>query len=78
MSENVAQLAQETLFQRITGFTHALRRAGLPAHPADTMEFCRGLEYVDLGRPADFYATARTTLVHRREDLEMFDEVFRE
>jgi uncharacterized protein with von Willebrand factor type A (vWA) domain len=60
------------------GFMDALRAAGLPADPAAAIDLCRGLRQIDIGRPADFQATARTMLMFRKEDLPRFDEVFRD
>jgi len=56
----------------------ALKDAELPADPAGAIELCRGLEHIDIGQPRDFHAAARATLMHRRENLARFDEVFRE
>ncbi|MDJ0928285.1 MAG: VWA domain-containing protein [Gammaproteobacteria bacterium] len=67
-----------TLFRNVMGFMGALRKAGLPADPAGAIELCEGLRFIDIGSPADFQATARTTLMFRKEDLARFDVVFRE
>lgn len=56
----------------------ALRAAGLPADPAGAIDFCAGLQQIDIANALDFQAAARTTLMHRKEDLARFDEVFRE
>jgi uncharacterized protein with von Willebrand factor type A (vWA) domain len=69
---------QATLFRHVMGFMAALRAAGLPADPAGAIDFCAGLQHIDIGQLADFQAAARTTLMHRKEDLARFDEVFRD
>jgi hypothetical protein len=69
---------QPTFLARILGFLGELRAAGLPADPAGAITLCEALGHIDLGRPADFHAAARALLVHRREHLAPFDEVFRE
>lgn len=69
---------QPTLFRHALGFMDALRAAGLPADPAGAIDFCAGLQQIDIANAADFHAAARTTLMHRQEDLARFDEVFRE
>jgi uncharacterized protein with von Willebrand factor type A (vWA) domain len=67
-----------TFLARILGFLGELRAAGLPADPADAIALCAALGHIDIGRPADFHAAARALLVHRREHLAPFDEVFRD
>jgi len=67
-----------SLLPHVLGFVHALRRAGVATDPAGVIELCRGLTRIDLGAVADVHAAARATLVHRREDIARFDEVFRE
>ena len=67
-----------TLFNHAMGFMGALRAAGLPADPAGAIDFCAGLQQIDIANAVDFHAAARTTLMHRKEDLARFDEVFRE
>ncbi|MCC7256990.1 MAG: VWA domain-containing protein, partial [Gammaproteobacteria bacterium] len=70
---------QPTAFlERILGFLGALRAAGLPADPAGAISLGEALTRIDIGRPADVQAAARALLVHRREHLGLFDEVFRE
>lgn len=67
-----------TLFRNVLGFVDALRARGLPADPAGAIELCESLTHIDIAEPADFHAAARTTLMHRKEDLAPFDEIFRE
>ncbi len=64
--------------ERILGFLGALRAAGLPADPAGALGLAQALTHLDIGRPLDVHAAARSVLVHRREHLATFDEVFRE
>lgn len=67
---------QRTLLARVLGFHGALRAAGLPADPAGAIAACEALGLVDLGHPGDVRAAMRTVLVHQREHLPRFDEVF--
>jgi uncharacterized protein with von Willebrand factor type A (vWA) domain len=69
---------QRTLLARVLGFLGELRAAGLPADPAGAIAVCEALGLVDLGNPGDVHAATRAVLVHRREHLARFDEVFRE
>lgn len=67
-----------TFLERVLGFQQNLRAAGLPADPAGAIALCTALGHIDLGQAADFHAAARSLLVHRREHLARFDELFRE
>lgn len=67
-----------TFLDRILGFQETMRAAGLPADPAGAIALCTALSHIDVGQPRDFHAAARALLVHRREHLARFDELFRE
>ena len=41
------------------------------------LDVVRALEHIDIGSRQDFYHALRCLLVHRPEDLAMFDDVFR-
>src|SRR5205823_2618626 len=46
--------------------------------PAGRMvDVATALEHIDVGRRSDFYFTLRSLLVHRPQDLPLFDEAFR-
>ena len=66
------------LLHHCSAFTRALGRAGIAADPSSTIEFCRALELIDIGNPADFRAAARATFVHCRDDLPAFEQTFAE
>ena len=55
-------------------FARALRSEGLPAGTGATAEFCRAAALLG---PADLYWAGRATLVARREEIEIYDRVFR-
>jgi uncharacterized protein with von Willebrand factor type A (vWA) domain len=57
-------------------FGRLLRRAGLEVHMGRMLDVLEALPHVDLARREDVYHTCRTLLVHRREDLAVFDRVF--
>jgi uncharacterized protein with von Willebrand factor type A (vWA) domain len=40
------------------------------------IDLVQALGYIEIGRKTDFYHTARSLLVHRREDIPLFDEAF--
>ena len=67
-----------SLLFHVLGFVRALRSAGIATDPTGAIDLCRGLTRIDMGAARDVHAAARATLVHRREDLPRFDEVFRE
>ena len=62
---------------RLVGFGHALRDEGLPVGSNDVVMFCSGLAELTPSDLTDVYWSGRATLVHRREHLAVFDEVFR-
>ena len=67
-----------SLLSHVLGFAGALRSAGIATDPAGVIDLCRGLTRIDMGASRDVHAAARATLVHRRQDFPLFDEVFRE
>ena len=58
------------------GFTHALRHAGLAVPTRCTHTYAEALGTIGLGTRHDVYWAGRTTLVHRPEDIELYDETF--
>lgn len=65
-----------SLLCRCTDFVRALRRAGVAADQASTIEFCRALALIDIGNPADFRGAARAIFVRRRAELLPFEQAF--
>jgi uncharacterized protein len=57
-------------------FGRVLRRLGLDINPGRMMDLVSALEHIEIGRKSDFFYSARTLLVHEREDLALFDEAF--
>jgi uncharacterized protein with von Willebrand factor type A (vWA) domain len=60
----------------VVGFARALRAAGLPIGVDQSESFAQALARVDPLDRRDVYLAARATLVFRREDLAVFDELF--
>jgi uncharacterized protein with von Willebrand factor type A (vWA) domain len=60
----------------VVAFGRELRSRGLRVTPADVAEALRALLYVDVGAREEVRAALRACLVHRREDLAVFDDVF--
>ncbi|MGA0237663.1 MAG: vWA domain-containing protein [Acidimicrobiales bacterium] len=67
----------ERIVDRLVGFGHALRDHGLPVGSDDVLTFCAAVAELSPGDPNDVYWSGRTTLVHRRDHLPVYDEVFR-
>ncbi|HET9266224.1 MAG TPA: VWA domain-containing protein [Vicinamibacterales bacterium] len=64
------------LLPNLVLFGRVLRRAGLDVHTGRLIDAVRALAYVDLGRRADVHHTLAALLVHRHEDLVLFDRAF--
>ncbi|HKQ42821.1 MAG TPA: CoxE, partial [Pseudonocardia sp.] len=62
----------------LAGFGRALRARGLAVGPGDVVTYCAAAATLDPTDLADLYWTGRATLVSRRADLAVFDEVFHE
>ena len=69
-SENGYFLYNLLLFGRL------LRRLGLDVHTGRMLDALGVLEYIGVKRKRDFRDALRTLLVHRQEDLSLFDEAF--
>ncbi len=65
-----------SLLEQVTGFSRALRRAGVRVNAGDVIDLCRCFDYIDVASKADFYNAACATLVSNREDVERFEAVF--
>lgn len=61
----------------LLGFGHALRTAGVAVGTGDLLAFTEATALLNLGDLMDVYWAGRGTLVHRRDDLPTYDEVFR-
>ncbi|MCP4203268.1 MAG: VWA domain-containing protein [bacterium] len=57
-------------------FGRALRAAGLPVTHSQSLDFARALELVDVGSRDQVFHAARSFLVNRREELELFELLF--
>ncbi len=64
-------------FANLLHFARLLRRAGLDVQAGRMLDVVRALEHIDIGSRQDFYHALRCLLVHRPQDLAMFDDVFR-
>ena len=64
------------LLHNLLLFGRLLRRLGLDVHSGRMLDAIRVLEEIGVSRRADVRSALRTLLVHRREDLPVFDEAF--
>jgi uncharacterized protein with von Willebrand factor type A (vWA) domain len=58
-------------------FAGLLRRTGLPVGPADVLAALAAMERVSLASRVQVHTALRTTLIHRREHQDLFDQAFR-
>lgn len=65
------------LLENLLQFGRLLRALGLGVAAGRMLDAAQALRHVDIGRRGDFYHALRTLLVHRAEDLPVFDEAFR-
>ncbi len=64
------------LLDNVLVFGRLLRALGLEVHVGRLLDIAEALQHVDLAARDDVYHTCRALLVHRREDLGMFDRAF--
>lgn len=57
-------------------FGEVLRRLGLDFGSGNMLDLVRATEEISIGRKQDFRLAARCLLVHRKQDLSLFDEAF--
>ncbi|MGH2522924.1 MAG: vWA domain-containing protein [Anaerolineales bacterium] len=64
------------LLHNLLLFGRLLRGLGLDVNPGRMIDLIHALGHIEIGRRQDFYAAARSLLVHRREDFPLFDQAF--
>ena len=62
----------------LVDFGRALRSKGLAVGSGDILTYCKAMAPLDPTDLLDLYWAGRTTLIMRREDLVVYDEVFKE
>ena len=65
------------LLKNLLHFGHLLHSLGVDVQAGRMIDAAAALEHVEIGRRTDFYFTLRSLLVHRRQDLAVFDAAFR-
>ena len=72
-----ADVGDGTILSNLLMFGEVLRRLGLDFGSANMLDLVRATEHIPIGgNRNDFRLAARALLVHRRNDLELFDEAF--
>lgn len=61
----------------LVGFARALREAGVPVGSGDVLTYTAAMDPLDPTDLVDLYWAGRTTLVTRRDQLPVYDRVFR-
>ena len=64
------------LVRNLVLFGRVLRGLGLDVNPGRMIDLVQALSHVDVGVRSDFYHAARSLLVHRRDDIPLFDDAF--
>jgi uncharacterized protein with von Willebrand factor type A (vWA) domain len=64
------------LLDNLLIFGRILRRAGIDVHPGRLLDVIAALEHVNLAERDDVYHTCRGLLVHRHEQIPVFDRAF--
>lgn len=62
--------------ENLLSFGRLLRRLGLDVHPGRMLDVTEALQHVDVGKREEVYYTCRALLVHRHDDLAIFDRAF--
>ncbi|MEZ5398179.1 MAG: VWA domain-containing protein [Bryobacteraceae bacterium] len=65
------------LLANLVRFGRMLHDAGMDVQAGRMTEVAHALGFIDIGRRQEFYHALRTLLVHRVEDLPLFDAAFR-
>ena len=64
------------LLDNLLVFGRLLRALGLEVHVGRLLDIAEALQHVNIGAREDVYHTCRALLVHRRDDLVVFDRAF--
>ena len=75
-SHNDKEEGPAYLLHNLMLFAAVLRNLGLDVGSGNVLDLVRATEHAPMGRKQDFYHAARCLLVHRKQDLPLFDEAF--
>ncbi len=72
---NIAPTSSNLLHNLLL-FGRVLRGLGVDVNPGQMIDLVQALGYIHLEQRIDFYHALRSLLIHRREDIPLFDEAF--
>lgn len=64
------------LLHNLLLFGRLLRRLGLDVNPGKMIDLVQALHHINIANRSDFYHTLRTFLVHRHDQIPLFDRAF--
>jgi len=76
-SRDARRTAVSYLLHNLLHFERLLHALGLDVHAGRMLDVAGALAHIDIARRSDFYFTLRSLLIHRPQDLAVFDEAFR-
>lgn len=77
MTGNPSQIKQSgQLLQNLLIFGRLLRGLGMDINPGRMIDLVQALDLIEIGRKEDFYHAMRSLLVHKHEDIPLFDQAF--
>lgn len=68
--------APDPLVSNLLAFGRVLRQHGIEVHPGRLLDLIEALGHLELGSRADVYHACRALLVHRPEQIAIFDRAF--
>jgi len=68
--------SDEGLAVNIIQFSHLLRENGISVTLASVLDAIRGFEFIDISNLKLFHGLLRLNFVHRKEDFDLFDQLF--
>jgi uncharacterized protein with von Willebrand factor type A (vWA) domain len=68
--------SDEGLAANIIRFTHLLRENGISTTLSSVLDAIRGVELIDISNPDLFHDLLRLNFVHRKEDINLFSDLF--
>lgn len=67
---------ESPILRNLLLFGRVLRATGMPVSPDQSRAFAESLVWIDVGDRNQVFHAARSLLVHRREDLALFETIF--
>lgn len=74
--DRFSQIRGQGIVPNLLAFGRALKAAGLKVSLSQMLDANQALQFVDIGRRADFQAVLRSNLVSEKEGIAIFDRIF--